>query len=213
MREIGKSAPKLAPKLALVTLTTLAVGGTTAVTATAQETAASGHRIAVVDVAFIFKNHPEIKKQVAAVQKDLENYDTQLKAKRDELKQAAAQLQTLDPSSADYATKAERVASMESKLRINMDTKRRQLQDAEAKIYYENYKVIAAGVAYFADTYNINLVLRYNSDEMDAKKGESVIRSVMKNIVYHDPGVDMTKGIMQYLDSPKAAQVRASLKR
>jgi hypothetical protein len=35
---------------------------------------------------------------------------------------------------------------------------------------------------------------------MDLEKGESVIRGVMKNIVYHDDSLDMTKGVMQYLD-------------
>ena len=43
-------------------------------------------------------------------------------------------------------------------------------------------------------------MLRYNSEEMDLEKGDSVIRGVMKNIVYHDEALDMTKGVMQYLD-------------
>ena len=44
------------------------------------------------------------------------------------------------------------------------------------------------------------MVLRYNSEEMDLERGDSVIRGVMKNIVYHDEALDMTKGVMQYLD-------------
>ena len=43
-------------------------------------------------------------------------------------------------------------------------------------------------------------MLRYNSEDMDLEKGESVIRGVMKNVVYHDDSLDMTKGVMQYLD-------------
>lgn len=35
---------------------------------------------------------------------------------------------------------------------------------------------------------------------MNLEQGESVIRGVMKNIVYHDESLDMTKGVMQYLD-------------
>ena len=66
-----------------------------------------------------------------------------------------------------------------------------------------------------AQHYKINLVLRYNSEDMDLEKGESVIRGVMKNIVYHDESLDMTKGVMQYLDqslktasNPDGAQSR-----
>ena len=53
---------------------------------------------------------------------------------------------------------------------------------------------------YLAQHYKINLVLRYNSEDMDLEKGDTVIRGVMKNIVYHDDALDMTKGVMQYLD-------------
>jgi len=165
--------------------------------AKAQDTA---HRIAVVDVAHIFKNHPGIKAQVEKVEADLKAYDTQLQAKREELKQAAEQLKSFKVGSAEYAAQEELVASMESKLRLDMARTRKELSDAEAKIYFQNYKLIADGVKFLANHYKINLVLRYNSEDMDLANGESVIRGVMKNIVYHDEALDMTKGVMQYLD-------------
>lgn len=160
----------------------------------------TGHRIAVVDVAYIFKNHEGIKAQVGSVENNLKTYDGQLKQKRDELRQAAEQLKTFKVGSPDYAAKEDQVAAMESKLRLDMARKKKELQDSEAKIYYDNYQQIAAGVKYLAQHYKINLVLRYNSEDMDLEKGDTVIRGVMKNIVYHDDALDMTKGVMQYLD-------------
>lgn len=188
MRLFGKNALLLAT----VTLTLLASDF-----AQGQEAA---HRIAVVDVAHIFKNHPGIKAQVEKVEADLKAYDAQLQAKREELKQAAEQLKSFKVGSAEYATQEELVASMESKLRLDMARTRKELSDAEAKIYFQNYKLIADGVKFLANHYKINLVLRYNSEDMDLANGESVIRGVMKNIVYHDESLDMTKGVMQYLD-------------
>jgi len=179
--------------LALAT-TTLSVLAPTAVTA--QE---SGHRIAVVDVAFIFKNNEGIKSQVKQVEDNLKAFDTELQGKRTELTSAAEKLKTFSPGQAEYTAQEERVASMESKLRLDMARKRKELADREAKIYYDNYQHIAAGVKVLAQHYKINLVLRYNSEEMELEKGESVIRGVMKNIVYHDEALDMTPGVMQYL--------------
>lgn len=160
----------------------------------------AGHRIAVVDVAYIFKNHPAIKAQVEKVEGNLKTYDGELKGKRDELKNAAEKLKGLNPGTSDYSSQEEIVAEMESKLRLDMARKRKELSDAEARIYYDNYQQISAGVKYLANHYKINLVLRYNQEEMDLEKGESVIRGVMQNIVYHDEALDMTKGVMQYLD-------------
>lgn len=159
-----------------------------------------GHRVAVIDVAYIFKNHAAIKEEVAKVEEELKSFDTELNTKREELQQAAAKLKTYKPGSPDYAAAEEEVASMESRLRLEMARKRKELSDAEAKIYYDNYQRIAAGVKFLANHYKINLVLRYNSEEMNLEQGESVIRGVMKSIVYHDESLDMTKGVMQYLD-------------
>ena len=176
-------------------ITTLSVLAPTA--ATAQE---SGHRLAVVDVAYIFKNNNGIKSQVKQVEQNLKTFDAELQAKRGELKNAAEKLKTFEVGSSAYTSQEEKVASMESKLRLDMARKRKELADREAKIYYDNYQHIAAGVKILAQHYKINLVLRYNSEDMDLQKGESVIRGVMKNIVYHDEALDMTPGVMQYLD-------------
>ena len=187
MRFIGKAAIAMAI-------------GTLSALAPLAASAEDFHRIAVVDVAYIFKNHPGIKAQVSQVENDLKSYDAELTGKRDALKQAAAQLKTLKVGTAAYTAQEEKVASMESKLRLDMNRKRQELQEAEARIYFENYQRIAAGVKFLAQHYKINLVLRYNSEDMDIEQGDSVIRGVMKNIVYHDESLDMTKGVMQYLD-------------
>ncbi len=185
MRFIGKAA------------IIMAIVSLAPVTTSAQDT---GHHIAVVDVAYIFKNHPGIKAQVEKVENDLKTYDAELQKKREELKQAAERLKTFKVGSPEYAAQEEQVAGMESKLRLDMARKRKELADAEARIYYENYQLISNGVKFLASHYKINLVLRYNSEDMDLEKGDSVIRGVMKNIVYHDESLDMTKGVMQYLD-------------
>ena len=166
----------------------------------------AGHRIAVVDVAFIFKNHPGIKSQVTKVEDQLKQFDAQLKAKREEMKQMVEELKTYKPGTSKYTETEERLASMDSKLRLEMNRKRKELQDAETKIYHDNYQLIASGVKFLAEHYKIHLVLRYNSEKMNLDKGDTVIRQVMKNVVYHDESLDMTKAVMQYLDKTMQAR-------
>ena len=196
MRLIGKTA---------IALAIISFGSMACSTVSAQESGHSGsghsgHRVAVVDVAFIFKNHPGIKSQVSKVENDLKSYDAELQAKRQALKTEAERLKAFNPGSPEYAAQEEKVASMDSKLRLDMARKRKDLADAEARIYFENYQRIAAGVKFLAEHYKIDLVLRYNSESMELEKGDSVIRGVMKNVVYYGEGLDMTKGVMQYLD-------------
>ena len=188
--------------LSALTLALFVLGTTAAVETQAQAPAATaGHRIAVVDVAKIFKNHAGIKAQVAAIEGNLKSIDAELKGKQNELKTEAGKLKSFAVGSPDYTAQEEKVASLESKLRLEMGRKRKELQDAEARIYFDNYQLISKGVAFLANHYKLNLVLRYNSEEMELAKGESVLRGVMKNIVYHDPSLDMTQAVMQYLDT------------
>lgn len=190
-----------------IVLSAIAMAMTTvSVLAPAQASAQdAGHRIAVVDVAYIFKNNEGIKRQVKAVEDNLKAFDTELTAKREQLKTSLEQLKTFQAGSADYTAQEEKVASMESKLRLDMARKRKELADREAKIYYDNYQLISAGVQAIAEYHKISLVLRYNSENMDLEQGESVIRGVMRNIVYHDEKLDMTPAVMQYLDKKLVA--------
>ena len=166
----------------------------------AAQTSSGPHKIAVVDVAYIFKNHPGIKAQVAKVEAELKAFDTELQQKRAAIKSAAEKLKSFSVGSPEYAQQEEQLASMDSKLRLEMARKRKELADAEAKIYFDNYQQIAAGVKLIAQHNGINLVLRYNSEEMNKESGETVIRGVMKNIVYHDDGMNMTPTVMEYLN-------------
>lgn len=200
-----RTSPKLAVVLGFLTAGVLAP---VTVQAQAPKEASSGHRIAVVDVAHIFKNHAGIKAQVAKVENELKTYDGVLTEKRDALRTEAEKLKTFNPGTPDYAQQEELVASMESKLRLEMARKRKELSDAEARIYFDNYQKITEAVSYLAEYYKINLVLRYNSEEMSLEQSESVVRGVMKNVVYHDPGLDMTQGVMQYLDKKIASAKR-----
>lgn len=204
VRSFGKSAIMLA----IITVTTLLPISVSAQNAQ-PATASTGHRVAVVDVAYIFKTHPGIRSEVSKVENDLKAFDAQMKAKQAELKKLAEQLPQYKIGTQEYSSLEKQIAEGDSQLRLQMASKRRELADAEARIYYQNYERIVAGVKVMADFYKINLVLRYNSDAMDLEKPDTVIRGVMKNIVYHDEDLDMTKAIMQYLTKQMEQQATA----
>ena len=84
MRFFGKSAMILA----IVTITALLPAYVSA-QAPQPDAPSTGHRVAVVDVAFIFKNHPGIREEVLKVENDLKNFDQELRVKQAELKEEA----------------------------------------------------------------------------------------------------------------------------
>ncbi|XZE55665.1 OmpH family outer membrane protein [Planctomycetaceae bacterium SH139] len=184
-----------------------------AISAQAQGGGAKPTVIAVVDVARILKEHKGIQAQVKAVEEELASYDKQFKQQQEELKAAVELLKTLQQGSVDYAKQEEKIANADSSLRLQMNRKRKELVDAEARIYYDNYTMISDAVKLIAEHNKIDLVLRYNSEEMALENQESVIRGVMKNIVYHKDSLDITAYVMQVLDQKMASKQPATATR
>ena len=175
----------------------------------AEPTHQPGHRVALIDVAYIFRNLPAVNAHISKVKADLKKEELELKQRRDTLKQAVEQLKTLKVGSADYARQEEYVANLESQLRLHRVHKYRELNEAEARLYYNSYQKIAAALRAIATDNNIQLVLNSSSEEMDVEQNDSVVRGVMKNVVYHDRTVNMTNTVMRYLEqqanAPRAA--------
>ena len=175
----------------------------------AEPTHQPGHRVALVDVAYIFKNLPAIKAHGNKIKSDLKKDELELKQRRDTLNQAVEQLKTLKVGSADYNRQEEYVANLESQSRLHRVHKHRGLNEAETRLYYDSYQQITATLRAIATDHNIQLVLNFSSEEMDVEQNDSVVRGVMKNVVYHDSTVNITNTVMRYLEkqanAPQAA--------
>ena len=170
----------------------------------------TGHRIAVVDVAYVMKNLPAIKAHLTKVKADAKKKELRLQQQRDTLKQAAEQLRELKVGSAEYARQEEHVAKLESQGRLHRVDKHGALSETEARLYYYGYRQIVAASRVIATNRNIHLVLNFNGEEMDLMQNDTVVRGVMKHIVYHDSTADITGDVMRYLDQQANAPPTAT---
>lgn len=162
--------------------------------AQAQQT---GGKIAVIDVAFIFKNAKTIKTEVSQIENQMKAYEASMATTRKTMQKEAELLKTYKQGTPEYASQEEKLAGMESKVKLDTIRKRKELADAEARIYFTNYQKIKNVVKQVAEYNGIDLVLRYNSEEMDLAKQDSVLRGVMKGVVYRSPKLDLTNMVLQ----------------
>lgn len=173
--------------------------------AVGQENAAP-HKVAVIDVARVLKEHAGIQEQLKKVEQELKDFEALIKQKQNDQRMAVEQLKTLTPGSPDYASQEEKIAELDKNMRLEVTRKRKELVEAEARVYFVNYQLITDAVRRVAEHNKIDLVLRYNGEEMSLEDKESVIRGVMKNIVYHSNRMDITPIVMQVLDQLMVAQ-------
>ena len=169
-------------------------------TGSTQTPTSPGHKIAVVDIGYIFRTHEGIKQRLGSVETTLKAYDTELKSKQRELAQGVEALKQFNAGSPEYAAQEEKVARLESGLKLEANRKRKELAEAEAKVYFESYQQIATAVQTIAQHNGIHLVMRYNSEEMELENEDSVLRGLQKSVVYRSTELDMTPVVMQLLN-------------
>lgn len=141
--------------------------------------------IAVIDIGFLFKNLDRFKNGLEGIKRDYENYEKQVRDQQQAITTGAEKLKSMPAGSAEYRALEEQIAEMSTKLRLDMGRKQKDRVDQEAKVYYNAYKEIEWYVQRFADRYGIDLVVRFNAEEMDPNKPESVLQGINKFIVYN----------------------------
>ncbi|MEZ6089793.1 MAG: OmpH family outer membrane protein [Pirellulaceae bacterium] len=160
-----------------------------------------GSKVALIDIEYVFQNADSIKSEIAGIEQQMVKLRQFGKSEQDKLLREAEIIKTLEPGTAAYLQQEEKVASMESSLKLETFRRRKQLADAEAALYFKNYQRIHRIVAQIAVYNNIDLVLRYDSEAMDLQQPETVLRGVMKNVVYRIDSIDLTHMVLDALST------------
>ena len=74
-----------------------------------------------------------------------------------------------------------------------------KLMEREAMLHFETYQQVNALISQYCDDRGIQLVLRYNNQEMDLAQPGSVMQRVNSSVIYHDPNNDITQAIIGQL--------------
>jgi Skp family chaperone for outer membrane proteins len=175
--------------------------GALAPSASAQGGRAAGHNIAVVDVSIIFKEHARFKAMTEKFKKDVEVAEAKLKEEYTQIKALQEQLKGFTPGSPDYKQLEQRVAKAMADWQLKGQMQKKDLMEAEGRIYFQVYRELDDAVKRFAQKHTIALVLRYASDPVDDPNDRNeIVRGINKSVVYVDPALDITTLILQDLN-------------
>jgi Skp family chaperone for outer membrane proteins len=162
--------------------------------------APAGTSVAVIDIAYIFKNHVRFNRSMNDMKGDIEAFDAAIRTDQQNFAKKREQLPTFSPSSKEYKAAEEELAHMKSDLDIKVAVKRREFLEQEAKVYYGIYREIEDAVAVFAQRNRISLVLRFSGDEMKPDDRNTVLQGVNRPVVYQYQ-LDITQLILNQLNA------------
>lgn len=161
------------------------VGGPPVRPAAPAAAAGAGTSVAVIDVAFIYKNHNRFNATMLDIKNDIEQFEAYVRKKQGEFKTLGEALGTYNAGSQEYRQKEEELARLQSDLQVEVGLKRKEFLQQEARVYFRVYKEIEGEVTTFAQRNGIQLVLRFNkTDDMKEDDRASVLQGVNRAVVF-----------------------------
>lgn len=164
---------------------------------------ASGGQVAVIDLAFIYKNHTRFNESMTLMKQEAERFEQWLQEQKNEVQKMAEKRKAYGVGSAEYKSLDEQIARKQSDVEVQMKLKRKDLMEREAKTYYQIYNEIVYSVTNFSDSNGIGLVIRFSRDPIDRDNASSVLQGVNRPVVFQR-NLDITDLILKELNRQEA---------
>jgi Skp family chaperone for outer membrane proteins len=154
--------------------------------------------VALLDIAKVFKGASAFNARMQEIKDEIGVYEKEVDKKR-------ADIEALRPkkdgsglgSGANVGEDV--IAKLQAALQAEITLKRKSFLDMEAAVYAETYASIEKAVEQIAKARDVGVVLRYQSEKMDAADRASVLQGVNRAVVYSDVP-DLTKDVLAALN-------------
>jgi Skp family chaperone for outer membrane proteins len=172
--------------------------------------ARTGTTVAVVDIAVVMENNAKFKSMLNTIQSEITQFDGQLEVTRKEVTALVEELKGYNPGTTAYSQLEERIAKIQSDVQVQMQIKRKNVLQQEAKVFHECYIGVQKTIATFCEQNSISLVLNYDSKAINPQSRESVLKGVNRDIVYQR-SLNITKYIVDAVNKGNVTAAPANL--
>jgi Skp family chaperone for outer membrane proteins len=154
--------------------------------------------MAVIDIAKVFKEHVKFKQKMDNIKKEIEAFQADVRQQRERLTERSKKgMEMYKPGSPEYRQLEEELAKTASQIQVNAKLKQKEILDREAKVYYETYQDVVTLVARIARHNGIELVLRFDSEQIDPADRGQVLKAVNRNVIFQHPHLDLTNIVLR----------------
>ena len=161
----------------------------------------AGSPIAVIDISRIFKEYPAFIDEMERLKRRVEDEDAKMKLRANELQADVDVLKSLKAGSPEYKTKEKDIAEKRAQMNIDVQVQRKEFLQQEAAIYHEVYERVRQEVNAFATQVGLAAVIRYSGEVAEADQPDQVLRQIQKDLVWFNPGLDITNQILANLNA------------
>jgi Skp family chaperone for outer membrane proteins len=161
---------------------------------------AAGQNIALLDVSYVFKNHARFKGMMEDMKADVERAEALVKSEREAIGKLAERLGEFRKGTENYQQLEEELARRQADLAVKVQLQKNEFLQREAKIYHNVYQEILQVTDDYSKRNGIDMVLRFNGDNPDVDKPETILAFINKPVVWYQRQLDITPIVLQELN-------------
>lgn len=154
-------------------------------------------RVALVDMAKIFKTSRAFESKRDALKRKIAESTETVKTMAAEIQQKKKRWETLERGSDERAELEEELKSKVAEFEKFRHGETQRFQKIESEIYREVYDLASEEITGYAKSHEIDLVLRFNSEPID-EDPQKALQGMNRQIVYEN-GLDITEEIIAAL--------------
>lgn len=156
-----------------------------------------GSKIAVVDVAAVFKAHRQFNQSLEAMKADVEIFKNEITRETQRINQMTEELNSFTANSEEYKQREQNISDVSAKLAVYRNQKNREFLEREAKLYFDTYVAISRELGSVCEAQGYTLILRQDGQEVEVGNRASVIQNINRDIVYAHPSTDITQMLIE----------------
>lgn len=167
------------------------------------EERAHPHKVALIDMGYVFKNYRKFDAMTAALRSQVEQIDTASRARMEQMQQIQAQLESgaLKPGSPEHKKLETQLVELQATLQSERQVAERDLLRKEADIYKTIYLEVQDAIRLYAEHYEYTLVVRFTRPDFDEASGpREILEQVNNTVVYFLPQDDLSESVVGYLN-------------
>lgn len=187
-------------------LASLAVAAATTREAAAQTTRPNiGGDVAVIDVAYILKNHRRFEQAKEQLTQQFETAAQGLEDEKRDIIKLQEGLAKYNPGTPEYRRLDEQITQRQADWNVKANKHRKEIQDRQASILANVYLEITNVVKQFSMANGIGLVIQFNGEPIDPNKPFDTAKAITRPLVYVAPTRDITPHILGMINQNSQA--------
>jgi Skp family chaperone for outer membrane proteins len=161
---------------------------------------AAAHRVALIDMAYVFKSYKKFDMLREDLKAEIQQSEEQAKSMAMEIQNLQKEMKNFQEGSKDFAEREQKLAQASAEFETFRRGAQRDFLKKESQIYHQVYMEVADTVAKYANYHKYTLVIRFNREELDTDNAQKLIEGMNRQVVFHRPEDDITIAVTDYLN-------------